>query len=59
MDQLRPVMIPQPEHTAAVAAENALGFAFLFRGQAAVFDCCVFFDQVLSLLYLQRVVDAT
>jgi hypothetical protein len=42
MDQLRPVVVPQPEHRAAVAAEGALGGAFLCLGGAAVFDGCVF-----------------
>jgi len=51
-------VIPQPEHAAAITAENALGFAFLLRGQAAVFDRFVFLDQVLPLLYLQGFVDA-
>ncbi len=36
------MMVPQPEHRAAIAAEGALGGALLGAGRAAVFSGCVF-----------------
>lgn len=39
MDQFRPVVIPQPEHRAAVGAEIALAGTLCFVGGAARFDC--------------------
>jgi hypothetical protein len=42
MDQLWPMVVPQPEHRAAITAEGALGRAFLCLRRATVFDGCVF-----------------
>lgn len=38
VEQLRPVVVPEPEHGGAGAAEGALGGDFFFVGGAAVFD---------------------
>jgi len=58
VNQLRPVVIPQPEHSPAISTEIALRLAFLFGGKTAVFDGYIFLDQLLPFLNLQRIVDA-
>ena len=42
MNQLRPMMIPKPEHGATVRAEIPLRRAALLVRLALVFDCVVF-----------------